>query len=313
MRQSLMIKAVLDASRNELLRNLMRAGASVNFRDERSVSLLHYAAVAPNPDGINMLLGGDADSQMRDAYGQTPLHVAIRRFCSYAEDGQGDSKTEEDLLSVVQQLLNFTKKSELFNSRDHSGMSVRDILHERENCICRHAPVCKHDDIRELLDRHQPIVRRRHGDQNEEPWKGWSPPAGGTLQRRACERSKAIIAEFSDGAGGPQGEYDVPSVHDLIYQKELGPVRILSRLGESHLMPMAGNTEVTCRWIHVPANNVSDMASCPMGKFGMLALTFYLKEQWIHVGASHDFAPACSISDSTCRIFSSDSESRMVQ
>jgi len=110
--------------------------------------------------------------------------------------------------------------------------------------------------IRELLRNHQPVVSRRLEETRQQPWKDWNPPSEQSPAHRACERAKAIVAEFYAGAeddsGGILADYDVPSVFELVYQKDRGPEKVLSRLAERHL---ARRGEVRCRWIHVPANN----------------------------------------------------------
>ncbi|KAK3362425.1 hypothetical protein B0T25DRAFT_6339 [Lasiosphaeria hispida] len=252
----LMLRAVRNQKFKDLQLDLMRAGSSVNAKDERGLSLLHRAATAPNPVGVNMLLGNQANSQVRDLSGQTPLHRAIRMFC---KDDPGDEATQEQLKKIIAQLLDFTRKSELYNSRDNDGMAPHDLLHDTRECSCYPDP-CKHDPIRELLNSHQPIVSHRLEERKDKPWKGWGPPASDGLAHKACVRSKAIVAEFydRDGLGDSRedrqllADYYVPSVLDLVYQKGLGPAKILSKLAERHVIQKG---DVCCRWIHVPANN----------------------------------------------------------
>ncbi|KAK0730918.1 hypothetical protein B0H67DRAFT_54411 [Lasiosphaeris hirsuta] len=252
----LMLKAVRNQKLKDLQSDLMRAGSSVNAKDERGLSLLHRAAIAPNPVGVNMLLGNQANSQARNLSGQTPLHYAIKMFC---KDDPGDEATQEQLKKIIAQLLDFTRKSELYNSRDDEGMAPQDLLHDARECSCYPDP-CRHDPIRELLNSHQPIVSHRLEERKDKPWKGWSPPDPDGLANKACVRSKAIVAEFydRDGLGDSRedrqllADYYVPSVLDLVYQKGLGPAKILSKLAERHVIQKG---DVCCRWIHVPANN----------------------------------------------------------
>ncbi|KAK5658057.1 hypothetical protein OQA88_2613 [Cercophora sp. LCS_1] len=252
---SLMITAVSSRKRKQLQLNLMKAGSPFDLKDEWSVSLLHLAAVAPNPEGVNMLLGNGANSQVRDPQGQTPLHCAIRRF--YSLDGQpshGSTTADEiqDCLhTIISQLLSFTTKSELNNSRDMHEYTSRDII-AQYRCACV-TPPCKHDALKVLLHNHQPRAIRRQDGKSRSRWEGWCSPATGTLEWRACERATAIIAEFYRTADGPLADYEVPNVYRLIYDEDEGPVGILSGLADR--ISTKGNPDLRCRWVHVPANN----------------------------------------------------------
>jgi hypothetical protein len=259
LRDDLMFTAVRSEKLKELQDGLMNAGSPVNARNERDVSLLHLAATAPNPAGVDMLLYNRASPRVRDREGQTPLHCAIRMFCEEAakEKTPARDATKGLLEDVIRQLLGFTMKSELNNSRDASGMTPGDIIHDdKERCPC-FPKACSHNPIRALLNGHQPIAGRRLRGHRDEPWKGWNPPGESGLDRKACVSSKAILAEFYKEKENRTDEwpgYYVPSVLELIYQRELGPAKILSKMAERR----AGQKrEVCCRWIHVPANNVS--------------------------------------------------------
>jgi len=272
-RDGLMFKAVSGGKFEELQRGLMKSGSLVNAKDERGLSLLHRAVTYANPVGVNMLLGNHANPQIQDPDGQTPLHYAIRMFCEDDENDETSSReaARRHLTNIIRQLLDYTSKSELYNSRDRSGKAPQDILHyDRERCGCFPNPCSKHEAIRELLNSHQPIVNRRMGEHKEEPWKGWSPPPKKGPKHKACVRSKAIVAEFYKRVGDEAGkrqllaDYYVSSVLELIYQIELGPVKILSKLTERHVHSRG---DVCCRWIHVPANNVSSgpLPTCQAG------------------------------------------------
>jgi len=256
----LMLKAVTDSRLRRLQSDLMKGDVPVNLTtsDERGRTLLHLAATAGNPTGVNLLLGSKANTQAQDPSGRTPLHHAIRMFCECADQaaGSGNETKQDHFKDVIKQLLNHTRKTELYNSRDQWGLTPIDLIHDsQEPCACS-PPPCRHAAIRELLESHQPIIRKRAEEQAEDPWRGWSPPDDGPA-RKACIQARATLAEFYEstedaaGAGQVLADFESPSILDLIYQKDQGPVKILSKLKERHV------GDICCRWIHIPANNVS--------------------------------------------------------
>ncbi|KAK0708109.1 hypothetical protein B0H67DRAFT_671831 [Lasiosphaeris hirsuta] len=250
-RESLMIRAVQDDKLEDLQLSLMKAGVSVDVNDEWGMSLLHLAATAPNPDGLKILLDNNADPQTKDSKGQTPLHSSIRMYCDSEVDA---GIMMENLKRVIEKLLDFTTKPELNLNTDNQKWTIRDILQpHRHRCS---GPGCTHETIRDLIARHRPFVRKRKTDDKDEAWKNWEPPADGSIQQRACEGTKAIIAEFySTKEDKASSDYDRPSVLDLIYHRESGPADILTKKAETNISRLKGEEDVYCRWIHVPANN----------------------------------------------------------
>lgn len=248
-----MFKAVQGEKFKELQKGLVKAGSPVNAKDEQGLSLLHRAVQASNFTGVDMLLVHHANLQVQDRYGQTPLHCAIKLFFEdYPDDTiRGDHK----VFMIIQRLLDYTKRSELYNNKDICGMTVHDTLdrHSQDSCLDRH------DAIRELIGSHQPSISRRPTQRKQVPWKGWSPPVREGQKRNACNMSKAIVAEFYKGAASrgiqlPEN-YRHTTIFELIYDKDLGPSKAFRNLNE-----WQADVKVCCRWIHVPANNVSTRA-----------------------------------------------------
>ncbi|KAK1759132.1 hypothetical protein QBC47DRAFT_397946 [Echria macrotheca] len=263
--ENLMLRAVSDENLKGLQRDMMRAHPIAGIKDELGRSLLHRAVTAPNPAAVNMLLGNHADSQERDVDGQTPLHCAIRMFCdgtvTPVQDKIAERIARGRLRKIIEQLLDFTSKSELYNSRDRWNVTPHDLLYGDKKRGDTYRPAAEmsrsdYNTLRELLRNHQPVVSRRLEETKQQPWKDWGPPSETSPALSACERAKAIVAEFymgtEDDNGGILADYDVPSVFELVYQKDRGPEKVLSRLAERHL---SRRGEVRCRWIHVPANN----------------------------------------------------------
>ncbi|RYP10646.1 hypothetical protein DL764_000530 [Monosporascus ibericus] len=268
-RNDLMFTAVRDRKFQKLQAGLVKSGATVDNKDEWGNSLLHRATAAANPVGVRILLRSHANPVIRDPKDQTPLHCAVDLFrlacdCK-TEDTIPGVKERRELEDIIRVLLDSTRKSELQNSSDKQGNLPQDLLYHEGDPPC---PVntCKHSEILELFKFHQPQVSRRLGE-FEEPWKAWNPPQD-EAQWAACKGSRTIVAEFYEDRSPP--EYEVPSVNELVYQPDKGPVTIFAKLAGS-------KKPALCRWIHLPANNVR-----PSQSLKVTLLKVFYKEQWIH-------------------------------
>jgi len=267
----LMLRSVRSERLRGLQRDLMRAGFPVDAQDEQGLSLLHHAVAAVNPSGVNLLLGNRVNPLEKDTDGQTPLHCAIRMFCDN-EDEMADEAVQTRLITIIEQLLSFMTKSEIYNSRDNKGVSPYDVIHT------------EHDGTSEVYGRIQDLLhshRLNMGNADsvkKDPWADWGPPYGKATAEKACEQTKAIVAEFYT-KWPYTADYEVPSVLKLIYDKEWGPTKILSRLEDRH----PSKQDVCCRWIHIPANNVSGLQNSQVSWIAMLTL-LSPQEQWLHVG-----------------------------
>ena len=263
MRESLTLRAASDPNLKYLLKMLLETGTPVNTKDETGVSILQLAAAAPNPDAVNWLLSRHADTRVRNSRSQTPLHCAIEMFCDKTRCPDDDVVLQSRLKTVIEDLLNHTQKSELHNSRDELGRTPRDLVRK---CRCRAGPetLCRHDQVKDLLDGHRPTIKGGREEESEKPWRCWDQPQRGTSQHKACVRSKASVAAFysKTAEGPPLGDYEVPSVYDLIY-KPHGPAGILSKIVE-RFSPSTTAEPPACRWIHLPANNVRPSQSSPL-------------------------------------------------
>ncbi|XP_049795039.1 serine/threonine-protein phosphatase 6 regulatory ankyrin repeat subunit A-like [Schistocerca nitens] len=75
-------KMLLDAARKgdtECIRQLIEAGADVDFQTGDGARAIHFAAVAGNADCIKWLLSAGADVNVKDKAGSTPQHYAAVR------------------------------------------------------------------------------------------------------------------------------------------------------------------------------------------------------------------------------------------
>ncbi|RYP70945.1 hypothetical protein DL770_008179 [Monosporascus sp. CRB-9-2] len=228
-RNDLMFTAVRNRKFQKLQAGLVKSGATVDNKDEWGNSLLHRATAAVNPVGVRILLRSHANPVIRDPKDQTPLHCAVNLFRLACDCKTDDTipgvKERRELEDIIRVLLDSTRKSELKNSSDKQSNLPQDLLYHEGGSPCP-ANVCKHSEILELFKYHQPKVSRRLGE-FEEPWKAWKPPRG-EAQSAACKGSRTIVAEFYEDRLPP--EYEVPSVHELVYQLDKGPVTIFAKL-----------------------------------------------------------------------------------
>ncbi|RYP50349.1 hypothetical protein DL768_004114 [Monosporascus sp. mg162] len=228
-RNDLMFTAVRNRKFQKLLAGLVKSGATVDNKDEWGNSLLHRATEAANPVGVRILLRSHANPVIRDSNDQTPLHRAVDLFRSACDCTTDDTipevKERRELEDIIRVLLDWTRKSELQNSIDKQGDLPQDLLYHQGHSPCP-ANACKHSEILELFKYHQPKVSRRLRE-FEEPWKAWNPPQN-EAQRAACKGSRTIVAEFYEDRSPP--EYEVPSVNELVYQLNKGPVTIFANL-----------------------------------------------------------------------------------
>ncbi|RYP77399.1 hypothetical protein DL771_001194 [Monosporascus sp. 5C6A] len=268
-RNDLMFAAVRNRKFQKLQAGLVKSGAPVDTKDEWGNSLLHRATAAANLVGVRILLRSHANPVIRDHKDQTPLHCAVELFrlacdCK-TEDTIPGVKERRELEDIIRVLLDSTRKSELQNSSDKQGNLPQDLLYHEGGSRCP-ANACKHSEILELFKYHQPQVSRRLRE-SEEPWKAWNPPQN-EAQYAACKGSRTIVAEFYEDRLPP--EYEAPSVNELVYKPDKGPVTIFAKLASS-------KRRALCRWIHLPANNVR-----PSQSLKVTLLTLSHKEQWVH-------------------------------
>lgn len=97
-------------NRPALLQWLIDRGANIDHQDRNGYCALHYVAQAKLPNIADMLLNAGASTELRDAYGNTPLWTA-------AFNARGD-------LSVVTLL---AEHGASFENINNAGKSIREM------------------------------------------------------------------------------------------------------------------------------------------------------------------------------------------
>jgi hypothetical protein len=224
---------------------------------EGKLTPLHAAAqLSPaNDEIVTILLNKRKDDIMqRDEFGRVPLHLAIAAAWK-AKPPQGLDRS--DFSNVIGYLMRNMPRTDL-DIRDNDGQSPWDQLCEPGECTCG-LDECTGDWIRGIRDTLEPISGPALDEDLKRPTKP-VPPERDSTQYHASVAASGTVAEFYHVVelGGMQPvpreriNLKTPNVYDMIYHPNRGCAKILeySRMKED----LQG---FRCRWIHIPANNVS--------------------------------------------------------
>ena len=228
---------------------------------EGNLTPLHAAAQMDPPmeDIVTQLVNQrQQDIVKRDDQGRVPLHHALlTAWLSEPVDGE----VRSEFANAIRYLLRNMQRTD-FDIKDNDGKSPWDLLRCRDaipDCLCDGAD-CAADWIRELRETLEPIGGPAIGDAVESPAK-LSPPAPGSAQHDACTKTDGTVGEFYHAYNEKNEltEYinlKTPTIYRMIYDPNQGCARILQVSRRRQTLQ-----EFKCRWIHIPANNVS--ARCP--------------------------------------------------
>lgn len=80
---------------NEIVKQLIKAGANVNKKDAQGFSPLYYAAYEKNVDMVRTLVSNGADVNSKTAVGNTPLHVVLAKSSDTGSKRNKDTSDAE--------------------------------------------------------------------------------------------------------------------------------------------------------------------------------------------------------------------------
>lgn len=246
------------------LRNTDAVSAILEFKNlkiikdlEGNLTPLHAAAQMDPPveeivtQLVNQMQG---DILKPDDKGQIPLHHAL--YTAWVSEPPWEERPE--FANAIRYLMRNMQRSD-FDIKDKDQKSPWDLLRCKTavpDCLCD-SDECAADWIRELRDTLEPIGGPAIEDQVE-GLAVFSPPAPGTAQHRACVTTDGTVGEFYHAPNEKTGQLQecinlkTPSIYKMVYDPKHSCAKILelSRRKEA-------SQEFTCRWIHIPANNVS--------------------------------------------------------
>jgi hypothetical protein len=210
--------AVTRGNRDEVSR-LLSQGVDSNVQNRKGRTALHIAVQNDQISLVRLLLGkGSAAIALQDNKGFNALHFAV----------------EKGSVECVRLLLEKGADAKVRNKEGHSAIDLAEHYPEKA-------------DIQSLFQ-NRPLVEGPSGS-TEKEWTMPTPPTD-PKRRHACTHFRATLAEFFLIGGKEKRNLEKhSSVFDVLYGQ--GPESILDDVRDS------GVTEKpTCRWFHIPANNV---------------------------------------------------------
>jgi hypothetical protein len=234
-KRSLLLKVSTDTGFEKLLMEFIDLGFELGITDYKGRCPLHRAADCVNDVALIRLVSARSDLvAMGDAEGYTPLHLVVTRAAerSPGEDDRGPFRM------VIEKLLSALAENEQDHDlRDKRGKTPWDYgenhpwiqeLKESGNLLngARAAKVETLEDV--------------EGPRNRD-------------QELACRNLEATLAQFYIAKDGSRDYLDPqrPNILATIYDKRYG----IDKLFDRNRRPDE-DKQATCRWIHVPANNV---------------------------------------------------------
>ena len=212
------------------LNRYVKLGFPFNVQDDNGQSPLHRATLIGHKSGIQIILNsGTAKKLIKDNLLKTPLHYAVEEA---AKVGMDESKfPERDKWRNIMQKL----------GGDFEVLKSEDQEYRTPSSYARGKAW-----IKDALAIPGSWESKTVADQD--PWK--VPDEGGIqwfASRFVNAHLISISVQTQQGSRFNELQRETPSVYELIYQKDCTAKTF-------RLVPSAN---FTCRWVHLPANNVS--------------------------------------------------------
>jgi hypothetical protein len=237
-KRCLILKASTDKRLEELLAQLIDRGYNLDVKDHEQRWPLHRAADCGNDAAVIRLVSARPDLvAKKDKYGFTPLHMAISKTIS--ENPENDRRAPFRMM--IEKLV-----SALDENKHES-----DIKADDRKTPWDYIRKDKHEWILELKDAPRMFngARATQVETLDEIVKDI-----GDIEADACMKLDATLAQFYIANDGSTDYLDIqrPWVHGAIYDKRYGVEKLFDRN-----LRLDEDKRATCRWIHLPANNVS--------------------------------------------------------
>jgi hypothetical protein len=208
---------------------------NVDVEDEHGRSALHCAASSSNHEAVTVLVrGGEANVGHRDLKGQTPLHVAIQKAAELNPTGK---EAQKPFIVIIERLIEKAQDIFLTDKRMRNPWYYANELKwikELKDKRDMHLGPTTSTELHSLETVTRPIQE---------------------AQLKACENIRADLVEFYTVTKEQKTEErqnaERSYVIDMIYNTCPREILELAR-------PRLKDKEIRqCRWLHLPANNVS--------------------------------------------------------
>ena len=233
----LLLSAVVNGD-DDAMDAVMDRGVDPNIQNWSKKTALHMAAQTSQPQMVLRLLSNyNANVTLQDGVGATALHIVVKHS---ADDIDKTKELEADA-EIVEKLM---AKGADPKAIDDEGLTVNHMAEK----------ISATKKIQDLLA-DPPLVE---GLSESPPLKWEEPePPQSQDQLNACLAFKATLVEcfYDENKRKDQFVFEkTTSIFELLYGS--GPEKIFDRARP----PSQRKLQPRCRWIHVPANNVSVLA-----------------------------------------------------
>ena len=161
-------KKLLEAIKKndlQLVQKLIKSGADINFKDEKGLTPLHYAAVSGNIDLVKYLVENGADVCAKDKKGRTPDYYAFRYYNVYKKI---DSKITLYLVVTKRSVL------EIMDTILIPGINDNELLEKVKKAFRRGVyinTVCNGETLLEWAESGKDYAEKKLKKTNDEYWK----------------------------------------------------------------------------------------------------------------------------------------------
>jgi hypothetical protein len=215
---------------DDVLKRLLKAGLNVELEDEFGRTPLQTAVIHGRLNSVRLLLGqGAADISHRDKSGLTALHHAVKEAAAKGYQHE-NAQIAKNLIKLL------LEKGADIESTDDSDKTAWDWAGNQKWLLD--------------LKNHRALLEGASKTLMADLKEPTAPSTKGA--RTACQGFMATIMELYYNDEGERYLIERASIEELIYNPNSGPDIILDHARD----PQVEETP-SCRWYHIPANNVS--------------------------------------------------------
>lgn len=214
---------------------------SALMQDHKGRCPLHLAASCGNDLAVTLLVSAFPPlSIAKDHDGLTPLHAIVL----HAIEANPDEDNREPIKTIIEKLLGaIAELREIDDPKDNDGKTPWDYVQDDAHLWITW--------LREPSN----LLTGARAEQTEKLGT-LVPPVDKELT--ACRKSEALLVQFYIAKNGSTDYLDRQrsTIYRLIYDSRYGVENLFRRNKRTD-----AETRETCRWIHLPANNVSSTAT----------------------------------------------------